>query len=303
MTGGAEATPGPEATDRFLHLTDLHFWRVEVNPFRLLNKRIIGNTNVIVRRRHEFRIDEAQRFAKDIAALGIPDVLITGDFASTATDAEFQMGRDFVESLVRLGMHPVVIAGNHDVYTFEAARRRRFERYLGEWLPADRFPAVRQLGGGTPMLFVPTVCPNIITSRGRITPEEVEAVRRSLEGLDPPIVVAGHYPLLNETYGYVMNPNRRMRNAEALRRAIGESEKSTLYVSGHVHRFSYVRDPDFPSLEQLTTGALFRRDKASGYAGDLSEIRVTPDGFRVFRHQFAGAWSVTEHTAREMAPA
>ncbi len=115
-------------------------------------------------------------------------------------------------------------------------------------------------------------------------------------------MVAGHYPLLSETYGYVMKPNRRLRNAESLRRALGESGKRILYIAGHVHRFSHVRDDQYPSLTHLTTGALFRLDPVSGVTGDFSEVRVERGDFRVLRHEFADAWTQAEHNAREILP-
>lgn len=303
MTPASETPQDTKPTDRFIHLTDLHFWQVVWNPFRLLNKRIIGNTNVFLRRRHEFKTHATERFARDIASLGIEDVIITGDFSSTAHHAEFKKGLAFVEALAHHGLRPVVIPGNHDVYTFESKRRRRFEYYLGAWLPAETLPAVKRLPGGTPVLFVPTVCPNLVSSRGRITPEEVRQVRERLDKLEPPIVVAGHYPMLNETYGYVMKPNRRMRNAEALRQALGESGKRLLYIAGHVHRFSHVRDDRYPSITHLTTGALFRLDANSGVTGDFSEVCVERGDFRVVRHEFTDVWTRTEHEAREIVPA
>ena len=291
-------TQSDRAGDSFLHLTDFHFWEIVLNPLRLLNKRAIGAANVLLKRRYEFLTDRAASYAEYVAGLGIKQVLITGDFASTATETEMAQGAAFVRSLEQHGLRPIVIAGNHDVYTFESVRKKRFERHFGPWLPGDALPCVRTLDGGTPVLFVPTVCPNYITSKGRISDAEVRSAETLLESVDTPVVVAGHYPLLQRTYGYEINPGRRLRKAEALRRALGRAGRQALYISGHVHRFSYVQDDTYPTLSHLTTGAFFRQDHASGSQGEFSEVHIEGGAARVIRHVNRGEWVSAEEKKR-----
>lgn len=294
----AAVAPHPEPAARVLHLTDLHFWRVVLNPLHLLNKRFLGNANVAFRRRHELRTHQAQDFLGYIAGLGIRDVLVTGDFTSTSTDAEYALAREFVQELAGRGMTLRVFAGNHDVYTFESERHKRFEQYLGEWMPAEHLPALVPLGDGFPVLYVPTVCPNLVSSKGLITPVEIDATRNLLTQASGPLLVAGHYPILDRTYSYSTSGGRQLRNAAALGAALRTYRAPALYLAGHVHRFSYVHDPVAPTLAHLTSGALFRYDHATGYSGDFSEIHAGPAGFRVFRHTFHGAWNRAEAAAR-----
>ncbi|MEK7795501.1 MAG: metallophosphoesterase [Candidatus Hydrogenedentota bacterium] len=278
-------------TDTFLHLTDFHFWEVVLNPFRLLNKRLLGNVNVWLRRRHEYAVDRAEQFATDIAATGVRQAILSGDFASTSTHKEFEAAKVFVQRLADAGIELIAIPGNHDVYTFESARARRFEQYFDEWYPKEGPPARRTLAGGTPIVLVPTVCPNLISSKGRITPAQVDATARLLESCGSPVVVVGHYPVLHEVRGaYASKPGRRLRNAESLRRVLGECGRRVLYVSGHVHRFSYVRDAEYPELWHLTSGAFFRRDHALGIEGNYSKVSIGPDGFSVERYTWREKW-------------
>lgn len=281
------------ALDSFVHLTDFHFWEIVKNPLLLFNKRIIGATNVALRRRREFVQSRADFIADEVASVGIARAILTGDFSSTATEREMRMGAEFVRGLERRGLSPWVIAGNHDVYTFESARKRRFERHLGEWTPGAGLPCTVQMPGGTPVVFVPTVCPNWISSKGYIHEEQAEAVGSILEKFDYPAVVAGHYPVLFETDSYSTGENRRLRNADALREALGRARKPVLYISGHVHRFSFTRDRRHENVSHLTTGAFFRRDRESGIEGEFSEIHVDPAGFRVIRHLFGREWEST----------
>ena len=286
--------------DTFLHLTDLHFWEIVLNPLDLLNKRALGALNVALRRRKEFLIERADSYAEAVAAVGIRQVLITGDLASTATEREFAMGAGFVSELERRGLCPAVIPGNHDVYTFESVRKKRFEKYFSAWLPSDSLPVMRALPGGTSVLYVPTVCPNLLSSRGRIAAEEIRAATELLEAVKSPVIVVGHYPLLNRPYGYDATRGRRLREAGALREALGRSGLDILYICGHVHRFSYVQDETYPKVSHLTTGAFFRHDRKSGSQGEFSEIRVGKEGISVIRHLYQGKWAAAEEERRSM---
>lgn len=280
-----------ETRDRFLHVTDLHFWSLVLNPLHLLNKRFLGNLNVLLRRRRVFPLERAEAFADRLASCGVPDILLTGDFTSTATDVEFEAARAFVDGLARRGLRITVLPGNHDVYTFEARRKRRFERHFAAYLPEGGYPARTALAGGTSVALVPTVRPNLFSSRGHITHEDIARARELIGGIrDTTAVVAGHYPLLRHAPGYHTGRLRRLINAGPLRRALGASPLRLLYVAGHVHRFSYVRDPEHPRLEHLATGAFFHLDPRKGCFGEFSEVHVLDGGFQVFRHVYRDGW-------------
>jgi hypothetical protein len=169
------------------------------------------------------------------------------------------------------------------VYTFESIRRRRFERYFREYLPKEGYPARLNLAGGTPVLLVPTVCPNLLSARGRIRDAEVRATAELLGECGSTVIVAGHYPILDKTPGYELSPGRRLRNAGALREALGGSGKRVLYVAGHVHRFSHVADDKYPLLEHLTTGPLFYRNRREGHEAECCRIGIQDRSFLIQR--------------------
>jgi len=276
--------------DTLLHIADIHFWKVVLNPLRLLNKRFLGNLNIILRRGAEFPMAHAKSCLDALIHMESRQALFTGDFTSTAVDEEFKLARDFLHELGSHDFAIHVVPGNHDVYTFESLRNRRFERYLGEFLPLGAKPVLRHLKGGTPLLLVPTVCPNMISSKGHISEDTIARVGELLGSCDGRIVVAGHYPVLWQTNSYYTKRDRRLRNADRLRTLLGSSGKQILYVAGHVHRFSYSFDPEYPNLEHVTTGALFRIDKRRGIKGEFSEIRIDTDGFRVSHHVWTDRW-------------
>lgn len=276
--------------DKVLHIADLHFWRLIANPLRQLNKRALGNLNLLLRRRHEFVMEHAAPYLDHVASMGIPDVIFTGDFTTTSLPEEFKMSQAFLRRATDAGLRPVAIPGNHDVYTFSTKRRDAFQRNLGEWASVDPLPALYRLPGGTPVILAPTVRPNLISSKGVVTDQEIATIRALLESVDSPIIVAGHYPLLTETQAYSLTPSRRLRGAEALRRTLGESGKTILYLCGHVHRFSYVEDSQYPTLHHLTTGTFFGRNHAQHRGGEFSEIHAVADGWSIFNHFHDGDW-------------
>ncbi|HRI87677.1 MAG TPA: metallophosphoesterase [Candidatus Hydrogenedentes bacterium] len=291
----SEVTP----RDTLLHVADLHFWHVTWNPLQLLNKRALGNANVFFRRARHFAMDRAASFVDTLDAAGPKTMLFTGDFSSTSLDAEFVRARQFVDAVHARGFDIHLLPGNHDVYTFGSQRTRRFEHHFAPYLHADGCPARVTLPGGTPMILVPTVCANWLSSRGRISDEEIAQVRALVDATEGPIIVAGHYPVLARTVAYELTPQRQLRNATALHDALGESGKEILYIAGHVHRFSYGRDPRHRNLTHLTTGTFFGHNAAEGLSGEFCEVRVNPTGFSVIRHTFDGAWRAIAVDAKE----
>jgi 3',5'-cyclic AMP phosphodiesterase CpdA len=284
--------------DKVIHLTDLHFWKVVVNPIALLNKRALGNVNVFLRRRHEFHMENAARYVEALRATGVTTLLLGGDYTSTAHPAEFALARDYVETLARAGFRIIAIPGNHDVYTFESVRKRRFEQYLGAYTPEAGLPCRVELPGGTPLVLAPTVCPNVISSAGRIGDAAAARVRELVAGAAPgPVLVMGHYPLLHETYAYRSGKSRQLRNAEALRAALGATGREVLYLAGHVHRFSHVRDTAHAKLRHVTSNAFFLQRHGDAVDGSFTELHCGTEGFEVLYHWHAGGW----HTRTEAA--
>jgi len=281
--------------DSFIHITDLHFWELVLNPFRMMNKRFIGNVNIFLKRRHDFAMGNADIFADHVASLGIKNVLVTGDFASTSTPLEFHRGKEWLEGLERRGLTPTVIRGNHDVYTFESVRKKRFESFYEPWLVNEKQPSTTTLPGDTKIHWISTVCANWFTSRGQVTPADVDKLVETFGAVDGPVLVAGHYPILENAPGYVVNHNRGLQNAEMLRKALGKSGKEILYLHGHVHRFNYSRDPDYPNLKHLSTGAFFRIAEETNSHGEFSEVHVHSDYVQIVRHRIdSNGWNSEE---------
>jgi DNA repair exonuclease SbcCD nuclease subunit len=262
-------------------MSDLHFWQVVRNPLKLLNKRALGNLNLLLRRRHQIKTERATGLLDLLKGLEIDAFLVGGDLTTTATEEEFRQAADFLGQLTELA--PVyLVPGNHDVYTFESRRKERLEKYCFYWLPVEEGCSVDRLPGDVALLRISTARPNWISSRGHVPPEALALLPDLLQEEKGKVMIAlAHYPVIPETEAYVMGLNRGLGNGGALRRTLGEGGRSLLYLAGHVHVYSHLQDPLYPSLEQITTPALFydKSDKPGGFTEIVvegSELEIRP---------------------------
>ncbi len=289
-------------TDNLLHITDLHFWEMIWNPFRMTNKRMLGNINVFLRRRREFRVGQAHSFAQALAGHGAKTVFAGGDFTSTATHAEFDAAAAFLAQLHQSGMQVVAVPGNHDVYTFEAYRQGRFQQYLRDFMPDDALPCRITLPGGTPFILLSTAAPNLLSSCGHISDEHLERTVHLLASTpEGPVLVGAHYPVLRETPGYTTSFTRKLHGAEKLRRVLQQSNRDILYIAGHVHRFSYVVDAQCERIRYVTTPPLFMQRHGSPYSGAFTHIQVHENDFSVHLHRYDGAWKVEKKNVQPVS--
>ena len=274
----------------FIHITDLHFWQIVTNPLQLLNKRILGNLNLILRRRKYVRTERAHSFLSLLDTMTPDAVLIGGDLTTTSTEAEYEQAARFVDHIAETGTSVYLIPGNHDVYTFESRRRRRFEKFFGACLPVPEKPVLSLLPGGVPLLRIPTTRPNIVSSRGGISRQQIAQSMTLLKDIGEGLVlVLAHYPLLNHTPAYRSGVARRLANATALREALGASAKPLLYLAGHMHAFSHCTDPVHTNITHVTSPALFY-DKEN-HAGGFTEIEMEGGRIKLFPWSYRDGWS------------
>ena len=281
---------GTATRDRILHITDLHFWHVPRDPRRWVGKRAAGLVNVLRRRRWEYLTAQSPDFTRALLRQSAGAMLATGDFSSTALEEEFAQAFRFLEGLRQGGLDVFAIPGNHDVYTRRSFWQGRCRHMLEAFQPGPALPCRTLLSGGTPVVFAPTVCPSLL-SRGYISRADAAETARLVREAPPgPVIVAAHYPVLHATPSYTSAFPRRLGNAACLRHALGETGRQLLYLSGHVHKFSYICDPLYPHMRHLCTPALFLHRASAD--GAFTQIDVAENGFHVTAHTLRdGAWT------------
>lgn len=273
---------------RLIHITDLHFWRIVYNPIQLFNKRILGNLNLLLRRRRYIHTERAPSFLETLSQLRPDGILVGGDLTTTSTTAEFQQAVHFLDQVSALCPSVYLLPGNHDCYTYEACRNRRFERYCGAYAPATDTPVLSPLSGSVSLLRIPTVRPNLISSRGYISQKQLDQTAKFLETSPTQFIALSHYPILDSTADYDSGYNRRLIHAHQLRNVLGQSKQSILYLSGHVHVFTHTRDPHYQNITHITTSALFY-DKGRRHGG-FTEIELDAGEIRIFPWHYQDGW-------------
>lgn len=148
-----------------VHLSDLHFGRVDqalLDPLRALVERV----------------------AADV-------VVVSGDLTQRARPEEFEAARAFLDSLPG---PQIIVPGNHDISLYNVFRRfmrplARYKRYITDDLdPVFIDDEIAVVGVNTAR--------SLTIKDGRVSREQVAAIRERLAGLGPEItrIVVTHHP-------------------------------------------------------------------------------------------------------------
>lgn len=116
------------------HISDLHVLDLAgVRPQQFVNKRLTGAANLLGSRRNAHPLHVAEVLADRMAQPDIDHVAISGDVTNLALPSEFARA---AQVIAKIGgpQRVTMIPGNHDVYTWESLRARRFEQHFGAYL-------------------------------------------------------------------------------------------------------------------------------------------------------------------------
>ncbi len=236
---------------RLVFIGDIHAHRFLVPPWRLLGKRLLGQTNLWLRRRHRFNLDLLAPVLRRAVQVAPELMLFSGDLTTTALEGEFEDVRATLDSLEN-PPPMLIVPGNHDRYTFAAARRRAIERAFPHAVPA-RFPHVRPLNNAWRLMALDASVPRLLSSRGRVDQaqqREAETVIRSLSP-EQGLIVLCHYPLMVPD-SVPSHWHHRLADAPALCDMVAASRARVIWMHGHVHTPWHWRPSD-SRLSHITT--------------------------------------------------
>lgn len=280
---------------RIVHVSDIHFWRYPLNPLHLLNKRIVGVGALALGRARRFRLERVRSLVERVESIRPDHILISGDLTTTALDVEFRMARTGLADWLRSG-NITVIPGNHDRYTGEATRQRRFERYFGEYAPALDYPWIRRIDDQTGIVALDPTRPGL-TAHGRLPSSQLEALQSLLDhpnGLPNRLIVACHYPL-EAPAGYEADLQRKaLRNATEVSRILEKAGRH-LYCCGHVHAAWAFIPRVLPNQLCLNAGSPLMRDPTGREKPGFLEILLDAGDVQVNHHAWVeDGWRVDE---------
>ena len=262
--GAAVSTPPSDSARmaiRLTHFSDVHLtaaplgWRVR----DVMGKRATGWVNVrLLGRGHRFRHADAVAAAlvADLRTRRPDHLVFTGDATTLAFESEMAAAARRLEVGDPSLPPGVAVPGNHDRYTYGAARRETFEARFRPWLQGERvdgntYPFARKVGHvwliavnssrATPMPW---------DASGRVGPAQLDRLRALVGRLDAgPRVVVTHYPIL--TKALAPEPYwRRLRDWKRVRAAAAECGVG-LWLHGHRHGWYVLPKSEampFPSI-------------------------------------------------------
>ena len=231
---------------RIALIGDVHLYSLSVHPKRLLGKRALAHTNLLMNRRRRFNHALMPALVKEVGSLSPEMVLFSGDVTTSSLESEFEDFVELVQPLVDVdapggGVPAVLVPGNHDRYTFRSRRKKRIETLLERVMPSE-FPHTRPLkpgrdGGGWRLLALDSAVPNRFFSRGALGSAQyasaLEQIAKVKEGEG--LLVLCHYP--------VAVPPRvptawshDLKEDKGLREALAACRGRVVYLHGHIHK-------------------------------------------------------------------
>jgi 3',5'-cyclic AMP phosphodiesterase CpdA len=242
---------------RVLHFSDIHL----PEPYRSVplwdwfGKRAFGGVNLLFGRWRHFadapvKLAELDRFRQEE---DVDLVVFTGDYTALGTTRELHAARQAVEPFMQRRLGYVHVPGNHDIYTWDAVRKRHFLEIFGDTLATDLpeycvqggpWPVVRLVSDDVAVVAVNSAHPNPLPwrSSGRIPTAELQALRRIID--DERVtcrfvfVITHHAPRRHDG-----NPDHwyhGLANADDFLSICAGVPRGAI-LSGHVHRRYVVR--------------------------------------------------------------
>jgi 3',5'-cyclic AMP phosphodiesterase CpdA len=244
-------------TVRVLHFSDIHlqpsFRGVPLSEW--LGKRLVGYGNLRLRRWKYF-VDAADKVValdRFRSEQDVDLVICSGDYTVLGTEGELRGARAAVDPLTRAPRGFVNVPGNHDIYTWDVVRDRRYYNHFGDTLETDLpeylvrsgpWPVVRLVGGDVAVVAVNSARPNPPPwrSSGRIPRTQLEMLSRILADER----VAGRFVFIVTHYAPRLRDGRHDRwnhglvNADEFLDHCARVDRGAI-LCGHVHRRYCVR--------------------------------------------------------------
>ncbi len=282
---------------RLIQISDLHFTKVSLTPWKLCSKRLIGTLNWVLSREHSCCHDSLSSLPDLFRELNPDWIFVAGDLTSTSLPGEFALAKRYFD---RIEAPKIFIPGNHDQYTKKAHSEKRFYKtffnrrheikHRAEFFTLkDHGVEAHQLGNSWWCVALDTAPATSLASSCGLFSLETEAHLREvlqLIGPNDPIAMLNHFPFFNAD-----PPNHRLHRREQLREILTSSPNIRLYFHGHTHR-STIADLQPSQLPIILDGGC----PIELPEGSFHVIDLTKDGCSVQPYRYQNnAWRAQEN--------
>ncbi|MEZ5315529.1 MAG: metallophosphoesterase [Chlamydiales bacterium] len=269
------------------HLSDLHFSHPTFNPSQFINKRWIGNLNLLFFRKYLYDTKHLLHLPQFFDSLNVDHVCITGDFSSLSLDSEFRESKAFVDSFSQ----PVYfLPGNHDCYTKAVEKTRRFYHFFpSEDLKNQRIEK-KYLGKGWWWIGLDcAVATPPFYSLGLFSSTMKKALKQILDciPLHEHVIIGNHFPLYP-----THRPMHDLQGAHLLQQILKNYPQVKLYLHGHDHKY-YIQEERKEGLPLVfNSGSVAHRSNGTFYLFQLNEKECLVDHFILDNNRKTCSWVV-----------
>lgn len=233
---------------RLGHVSDIHISaRIKATPKRFLNKRILGGTNLLLKRKKSHSNGAVIQAFSQLVDHGVDHIAVSGDLTNLALAEEFAAAKLIIEAVPDSANMVSVVPGNHDYYTKHTQSARTFERTFEAYIQSDlptyqldgAYPYCKLLGDDVALIGINTgIATPWFIAAGQVDERELRALGELLK--DPrlegrAVVVMLHHPLLPYEHTRVQRSRRLRNEAEVLRML--RMHDVTLAIHGHNHHY------------------------------------------------------------------
>jgi 3',5'-cyclic AMP phosphodiesterase CpdA len=254
---------------RIVHISDIHFWRIPWNPFEWYGKRVLGLTNLILRRARKFRLEAIPELLEAIETDHPDHLVVSGDISTTSLESEFLEFKKAFQDWLQNPTAATILSGNHDRYTRGAMRNKTFEGHFGEFCGGGKDPFLKSLTDGLVLLGLDPCCPDPIFARGLATPQMADQLRSLVETCNgngtKTILLVCHYPAEVPPEHEEHQRGHELLGANLVLDALRPSQVPVYWLHGHIHHPWRFRSPSVPHIVYLNPGAPVLR-RSSGYS-------------------------------------
>lgn len=235
------------------HISDIHWLDTTgAHVLDFMNKRISGGINLLAGRAKKHTKDAARCALETLKREGCDHLIVTGDISNLALAAEFSAVKAAMDSFFD-DDHKTIVPGNHDYYTRESLKARRFEKMIYTSSPGNldigisaTWPFVRILGE-VAVIGLNSARPRPwFVAGGILGQQQLDDLEKALQ--HPEVasrfkIVALHHNL----FQVVTTPGECLRNLRERTELLAIAQKYGVQLMIHGHDHDYV----YKKMDQL----------------------------------------------------
>ncbi len=217
---------------RIAHISDLHISsNSKYSLLKFINKRVIGAVNLFFNRKKEYPPTMIEKLVEHISQQGVEHTVVTGDLTNLAFPEEFQRAQEILSPLKNI----TIVPGNHDNYTRESFKKKRFNSYFHEPIPN-----IKKIDDDVAIITLSSSIPTgYFFSAGKISDEQLKFLENNLLADDIKdrlkiVLIHHHIEKVSKAKEYISSIRNRSEFLSTL-----EKCKVDIVLHGHRHENSH----------------------------------------------------------------